>query len=232
MMSTLLTSALFISVYSIPNPPRSDNARRTGNGAGKCTLSRGTRDRSFRWMESESGNKERDRLRKRKERTRRSVSVPMGTRTRPPPHVPVRHLRNLSGLGPFRAVFAPAAVPAQRHPRSGETGATPPRGGAELSGKSPRPKDCCQEDSENVLRDVSPRLPVAENRRDVAGRVGFSGGERGEFRRDWGGHPRPVRPRTARFFRVCLNGRKCLLSVLLLPTRKFLKKALALSLKI
>ena len=121
MMSTLLTSALFISVYSIPNPPRSDNARRTGNGAGKCTLSRGTRDRSFRWMESESGNKERDRLRKRKERTRRSVSVPMGTRTRPPPHVPVRHLRNLSGLGPFRAVFAPAAVPAQRYHRSGAT---------------------------------------------------------------------------------------------------------------
>ena len=147
MMSTLLTSALFISVYSIPNPPRSDNARRTGNGAGKCTLSRGTRDRSFRWMESESGNKERDRLRKRKERTRRSVSVPMGTRTRPPPHVPVRHLRNLSGLGPFRAVFAPAAVPAQRHPRSGATAppfrrdrTTTPRGGAELSGKSPRPK--------------------------------------------------------------------------------------------
>ena len=121
MMSTLLTSALFISVYSIPNPPRSDNARRTGNGAGKCTLSRGTRDRSFRWMESESGNKERDRLRKRKERMRRSVSVPMGTRTRPPPHVPERRLHKLSGLGPFRAVFAPAAVPAQRHPRSGAT---------------------------------------------------------------------------------------------------------------
>ena len=32
------------------------------------------------------------------------------------------------------------AVPARRHRRSGETGATPPRGRAELSGKSPRPK--------------------------------------------------------------------------------------------
>ena len=148
-----------------------------------------------------------------------------------PKTVPARRgARSGETTSPFRRNGI--TVPAQRHRRSGETGATPPRGGAELSGKSPRPKDCCQEDSENVLRDVSPRLPVAENRRDVAGRVGFSGEERGEFRRDWGGHPRPVRPRTARFFRVCLNGRKCLLSVLLLPTRKFLKKALALSLKI
>ena len=65
--------------------------------------------------------KGKDRLRKRKERMRRSVSVPMGIRTRPPPHVPVRRLRKLSGFGPFHAVFAPAAVPAQRGGHSGAT---------------------------------------------------------------------------------------------------------------
>ena len=57
------------------------------------------------------------------------------------------HPAQFVGFSPFRAVFAPAAVPAQRHPRSGATASpfrrdrtTTPRGGAELSGKSPRPK--------------------------------------------------------------------------------------------